>query len=729
MRFRLFFLFLLNSCFTAVMPLADTIYANNFQSASASYSEWTADGNGNDAINLYQGNYSLRHDGLRTLTVKTSTQNYESVSLSADVAGLYLVSGDACYAEYSTDNGGSWQQIASVVNGQDNGALITGTVNAGLDDISALLIRFRAYTLYGNYCYGDNVLLTGAASTNPACDFDCFEGTGNVNRTNLTLSELFDSQPISLLDYSHYGVPIGASNPTNVFEGNLSLTITPGTLIEQGTNLASAYTNPNSLPAFNFSFVQHGTHIIPTERQIVNTGHSAWEWALLPGKVWDEASDNGYSRVALPFALQEINANCTHNGVMTFLFKNDGSVSNVAYQIAQETCTYFKFNLHGKVSASYTPASVNERDTIVANYESEYANRLPVKPLSSLSADFPTSSVLTANIGSDQSSADMTAYGVLYQGTHYRGSCQTRYGDYPFCEVMALPSYSTAKTIVAGLGTMRVEQKYAGSQQNLSVSDWVDECGATQWQDVTLLNALDMATGNYDSAVDSVDEGAQKTLDDFFLVSSHADKINHSCSYPRKASPATQFVYHTSDTYIVSRMLQQYYAHQEGSIRDYYSDLLVEDIFKPLNLNPLIYESKRTYSTQSQVWGGYGLTLTGDDFAKLGRFVGQSDGQLNGQSLLDNTLLREALQQTSAGGLSSGVGSRYQHSVWAYDLSASSQANCTTPTWLPYMSGFGGIGVVMMPNNMVYYYVSDNSEYGFIKTIKELEKISPICGL
>src|SRR3546814_12265440 len=76
----------------------------------------------------------------------------------------------------------------------------------------------------------------------------------------------------------------------------------------------------------------------------------------LPGRVWDEAGDNGYSRVALPFALQPKNANCMHNGVLTFLFKDDGSVSKVAYQIASEPCLYFTADLWGMLAAGYTPA-------------------------------------------------------------------------------------------------------------------------------------------------------------------------------------------------------------------------------------------------------------------------------------------------------------------------------------------------------------------------------------
>ncbi len=43
------------------------------------------------------------------------------------------------------------------------------------------------------------------------------------------------------------------------------------------------------------------------------------------------------------------------------------------------------------------------------------------------------------------------------------------------------------------------------------------------------------------------------------------------------------------------------------------------------------------------------------------------------------------------------------------------------------MSGFGGIGLVLLPNNMIYYHVSDNGEYKFKKALIELNKIRSIC--
>ena len=44
------------------------------------------------------------------------------------------------------------------------------------------------------------------------------------------------------------------------------------------------------------------------------------------------------------------------------------------------------------------------------------------------------------------------------------------------------------------------------------------------------------------------------------------------------------------------------------------------------------------------------------------------------------------------------------------------------------MSGFGGISVVLLPNNMVYYFFSDNAEYTFNNSVGELDKIGDFCN-
>ena len=81
--------------------------------------------------------------------------------------------------------------------------------------------------------------------------------------------------------------------------------------------------------------------------------------------MWQEAADGDFSRAALPFSLVQRGENCTHNGVMSFLFKSDGSVSRVAFEIASETCLYFKFDLWGLVDARYVPGPVAGAEQLV----------------------------------------------------------------------------------------------------------------------------------------------------------------------------------------------------------------------------------------------------------------------------------------------------------------------------------------------------------------------------
>ncbi len=575
-----------------------------------------------------------------------------------------------------------------------------------------------------------NISGTGTSSGGGSCDYDCLSGNGNVSRSSATYNQLTGASSVGLVDYSHYAVPSNAANPTNTFEGALTLTITDGTLTEQGTSLASAYTNPDRMPNFSYQFVQHGTHLIPVERGVLNSSSSDdWEYILAPGRVWNENNDNGYSRVALPFALQERNANCTHNGVMTFLFKDDGTVSQVAYQIAQETCVYFKYNLHGELNASFSPGNVSGSTTLKNTYETEVSNRMPTKDISELAIDYPGNGVVTGNIGSEVTANHMTLFGIAYNGVNYTGGCVTRKGSYPYCDVMAVPSYSTAKSVVGGFGLMRLEQLYSGSQSDLVIGNYVNECGS-QWNDVTFENTLDMATGNYTSNGFETDEGSTNTTNNFFLVDTHSQKVSHACAYTRKTTPATSWVYHTSDTYLLGRGMNQYYKGLTGNNADLFNDLLVEDIYKPLGMSPLTYKSKRTYDTTAQFWAGFGLTYHRDDALKLGEFLNKSNGQINGIQTLDSAMLNAALQKDSADrGLSAGsANDKYQNSFWAYNLNASSTlSSCTTDTWVPYMSGYGGIGIMMFSNDMVYYFFSDNEEYAFTTTAKELDKIANVC--
>ncbi|GLS84257.1 choice-of-anchor D domain-containing protein [Paraferrimonas haliotis] len=578
----------------------------------------------------------------------------------------------------------------------------------------------------------------------PSGELHQFSGNGNLARSELSLAVL-NGNSLNMMDFSHYSHGTSelnadssnAAEPSNTFQGRLVLNNGNPTTMNfnertSGRGQAGNYNSPDALPAFDFEFVQVGSHIIPKQRGLIVSGnigapdYQDWNYILEPGRVWNETSDNGYSRAAIPFALQENQANCTHTGIITFAFKDDGSITNAAVQIGGETCLYFQYDLWGLVDAQYVPANVAGATAIIADYEAEVASRIPTKAISELATDYPNANVNVANIASEQQSAP-TTHGVYYQGVHYAATCSTRYGDYPFCEVMSLPSYSTAKTAVANFAFALLTQQDSAAR-NIMVSSNVSECqdninGTDSiWSDVSVENALDMATGNYRLSSYEGDEGSTAVVNEFFLTFTHDDKIAHACErYIRKSAPNTHFSYHSSDTYIAGVAMDNYI---QGDL----FDKLVDEVYKPLKLSPVTYTTVRTEGSPNDPYWSHGMTWHADDMVKLALLI-NNNGVINGQQVLDPNIMDDMKLVGGDLGLETyGSESTYINGVWTYDMGQRSSALCPEGSWVPYMSGYGGIGIVMFPNGAVYYYVSDSGAFAFGGAEAELHKISNICG-
>ncbi len=530
-----------------------------------------------------------------------------------------------------------------------------------------------------------------------------------------------------------FAPPPLAAPPRHHFEGRLRLTAERPeralTLILDKYGDAKAHQGAAAhLPDFDFDFVQDGNALIPVRRGAIPSQHPEWEFILEPGEVWDETADGEFSRASLPFTLEERNANCMHQGILTFLFRADGAISEVAYEIAQETCAYFQFTLWGYASALYTPQKNPAREAIVSRYREEVRNRLPVRPISALASDFPGAIAARFGSAAEVPAASMTVYGLIVDGINYRSDCPTRQGPYPYCDVIDVPSYSLAKTVVAGITMMRLATQYPQILQ-ARIADFVPECaGREGWRDISFGNALDMATGRYDSSKSEADEDALDMTEFFFIPDHHADKIRFSCKhYPRHAPAGSLWVYHTTDTYVLGTALNAFYRSKNGAGADFYRDLLAGDLWPALHLSPALGVTRRSYDEVQQPFTGYGLTLHTDDIAKLATFLNAGHGRIGTRQLLDPTLLDEALQRAPGNpGLRAGLDVlRYNHGLWAWNAQAS--LGCAAATWIPFLSGYGGIEVALLPNGMTYYYVSDEGVFRWALAAAEANRIRNFC--
>ena len=536
------------------------------------------------------------------------------------------------------------------------------------------------------------------------------------------------NEPLASPVATNFYLPAGElATPSNSFEGVLTIRAAETvSQIEVVTDTFGIVANEDlalsDLPPFSVGFTSDGNDLIPLAREPQRSDHPYWELIPQPGKSWDADGDNGWSRAALPFALKEYNQNCTHNGLMTFLYKSDGSISRVAWQVTSETCLYVKLNLWGAAEAEYVPEPVPHPGEVVAAYRREVSRRMPVKPFSDLVLDYPDLDLTAFHPpGFD----DASVYGLVLKGVNYRSDCPTRLGPYPFCEVLSLPSYSLAKSLVGDLAYQLLISRWP-EFATIPVSDLIPECktGDGRWDDVTAIHLLDMTTGNYDSEIDNADESSAK-IDTFFLAQTNDGKVRFSCTaWPRKSAPGTQWVYHTTDTYLLGVTMNTFLRQKLGPQADIYRDLLYPQVYEPLGLSPAMQWTQRTYDEAAQPFTGYGLVFHADDAIRLA------------QDLNSNRPVIEQLAHTYpdkprlpsgflANTMSGAKGIAYKEGFWAAD--ASPWIGCANPTWIPFMVGYGGITVAMFPSGGIYYYFTDSGQFGFRKAAVEVNKVLNYC--
>jgi hypothetical protein len=438
--------------------------------------------------------------------------------------------------------------------------------------------------------------------------------------------------------------------------------------------------------------------------------------------VWKESSDNGLSRASVPFAILQRNSNCTHNGLLTFLF-DDTSVSKVHYQITQETCAYFQGDFWGLLDANYLAQSIPSSAQIKTDFAAEQAAKVPTRPVGDLATDFPGIDLSTLTSGITP--INMTRYGFVYNGVSYVSDCVTRSGTYPYCDVMRFGSYSLAKSIYAGAARMLMEYKYGVDVGGQIVGALVPEAasGPGDYSDVTVDHALDMTTGHYKFATYMVDEGGAVMSNDFFLAESLAEKSAGAFGWMRKTAPGNNWVYRSSDTFIATRSMSEYLKTLVSADADLF-ELLVNDVFVPLGIGPGAHSSLRTSDNawQGETFGGYGLWLIADDLAKLTRLLNVDDGQIGGAQVLSPAALDAAMQRdpNDRGMLTTAsTPFMYNNGFWALEFTQAQGFACDF--WVPFMSGYGGITVAMMPSGATYWYVSDNSEYDWQDVIAASE--------
>ncbi|MFN4178002.1 serine hydrolase [Phenylobacterium sp.] len=681
---------------------AGTIFADDFQSGKAP--AWRAGGAGDVGLSTYQDNVSLKVSGGAFAQASVDATGFERVWVGARLAGLGLRRDDACLAEVSADQGASWRPVLAIgAERADGETLHRGGYGDRELDGRPLLIRIRAAGAPGALCWADDIQVEGDRPTPLERDLAA-PGYRSPYAGDALLP------------------PPGARPPSRAIAGRLSVSFDRKPdgfrLIRDDLRLAGVDALRAGAPALAVTLAQDGERVFAVPAEPDWSDGRAWNWTVGSGRAWRDAS--GRDVAVLPVALGARNANCIHNGHLVLGFDAAGAVESARAQIGGETCKYLKFDAWWTGVGRLRPAGFSETADALAADRANRAARLPTRPLADLAHRAPDLDPRWLS----QASGDREAvFGLVVDGVNYAAPCDTRFGDDPYCDERTLPSYSVAKSLVGGFGLMRMERLAPGTK-DLTVGELVPECAGHGWDDVPVLALLDMASGHYLSAAYEADEDDPRTVP-FFDAETRADKLAFACRhFPRREPPGRTWVYRTSDTFLLGEALTRALRRQRPAA-DLYDDVLAP-IWSGLGLSADMGRTRRTLDAERTPLTGFGLTLLRDDAARLGQFLAPGRREAP-EALLSKPLLDAALQRDGGGaGLPVGIpGFRYSHGFWARDVAK--VVGCPAPVWTPFMSGFGGISIVVFPNDVVFYAFSDEGRFDWGAAAKAAHAIKGLC--
>lgn len=561
-------------------------------------------------------------------------------------------------------------------------------------------------------------------STNDSCQEDSFFFPKTA-QTGIPMAAFFDGlSPEDLNSLERFYPSENANPPLHSFNGRLELLDESDGVMELLERVwwVPEEMGASTLPPVELSYVSCGAAIIPTQRGRIQTTDPYWDIFAQPGIAWSDPEDGDFSRALLPFSIVFKAENCVQNGLMTFLY-NTEEISEVRYQVSQETCPYLQFNLYGDSTAIFHQEEVENAETIRESWLEEKQAQEEIFLLTQLEEEFQDFDVEALKGGF--SAEDITVIGIAFEDRLYLDGCGTRFGEAPFCDQMLLPSYSLAKTLHLGLGMALMANELEIDPYSVRFSSLFPEeasAGEGDWSEVTLEHLVDMATGHYRVA-DQQDDA----MDDFYTDFTLESRIQAALLFPYQEPAGERVVYLTPNSQLAAAAMDRILEREGVNPSDSF-DLLVDRVFRPLGVTEDSFTPLRTWENGVQnsgtAFGGYGMYLTPQNLVKIARFM-NGDGSFNGNQILHPLRWAETMFRVDGeAGAPMYFGDwLYNNGMWGYPLT---EYGCDTV--VPILFGISGNTVLFAPNGAIYFAFTDSELFPISNVLWELNKLAPLCG-
>ncbi len=466
-----------------------------------------------------------------------------------------------------------------------------------------------------------------------------------------------------------------------------------------------------SFPAVTIHFVSHQGQLIPVEPGLMETDNPNWSLLVGAGRIWSEAGDAGYSRASFPFALIGKRDGSARNGLAMFTF-DEQTISNLRYQIVQESSPWYKFDAWGQLNAQRVATHPPDTQHLIDDYLAFAARREPVKPWSVLYDSI--NPALLDYFDSQGGKEHITSSGMIIDGVIYSRGCHTRYGDYPYCDAMRHSVYSVAKSMGAALALLRLAEKYGVDVLDEKILDYIDiPADHDGWQGVRFRHAIDMATGignvvpeRVNTYVDADNSPLGQAV---FAARTVDDKLRAIGAFGRYPwQPGEVLRYRTVDTFVLSAAMDRFLKTREGDDAQLW-EMMLSEVYRPIGIRHLPVAYAHDPDPRRRVPElGWQMFATVDDIAKVVKLI-RNQGRYKSEQVLHKALTRKLMEVDRETGLPSG---------WYYRRGG--QAHYATSLWLipyqvdddcwivaPTMHGVGGNYVIMVPNGVTAYRLAD----------------------
>jgi len=550
-----------------------------------------------------------------------------------------------------------------------------------------------------------------------------------VDRVAMCADELTDGGFSALTENSLYLPQPGATAASHSFSGTLSVDAVR--MSASGREPAGRY----AFPSFSVQFVTLGDVLLPLEREIIRGGGSNdWNIILSPGRVWSEPNDGGMSRASFPFTLVTDEWNEAHNGVATFLY-DDVSATHLRLQVTQETAPWNRLDFWAVTSTRYTPEVVPIDDQRIRDFEDERARRVATKPWPELAVDFP--GVEMAEFTRNIEQPDISSTGVLIDDVLYYQASITRHGAYPYPLEMRHGAFSVTKSAGAALTLLHLAQKYGEGVFDLRVSDYVEVTASHDgWNGVTFGHLLSMVAGIGERWPDPTAEAtyADENDDDsdiwadFWNARTRAAKLAEGFRYGNYPwGPGEIVRYNSVHTFILGAAMDSFYKAMEGADANIWA-MMKREVYAPVGIHAV--PTMTTQDPDPLPINAVGLFLNAYDTARIAQlFV--NDGAHKGRQLLHAEKTRESLFRTANTGYETQLSvatpvpqkARYLNSFWSFALEG--PGGCRAR--VPFMWGFGGNFVTILPNGVVAYRYADADVHDPRALALAAARLRPLC--